>query len=47
MPGNLAHDLGGAVVEQAGDHEALAILNLHFSLGAARGEGWNGESRRW
>ncbi len=43
-PRHLAHNLGGAVVQQAGDDEALAILDLHLGLGTARGEGRNGKA---
>ena len=40
--GNVGEVLGGAMVEQAGEHEGLAVLQLDFGLGAAGGErgGW-------
>src|SRR5579864_2661771 len=42
--GNLAVNVGDAVVHQARDHETLAILQFKFGLSAARTECRNGES---
>ena len=39
--GNLGKLIGGAVVEQTGDGEALAALQLDLGLGAAGGDGRN------
>ena len=36
--GNLAHRAGHGVVHQAGDRERLAVAQLDFGLGAARGQ---------
>ena len=39
MPGTLREVLGHLVVQQAGDHEALAAFQFDFGLHAARARG--------
>src|ERR1035438_2933163 len=41
-PRNFVHDVGDAVIHEAGDDEALAILQLEFGVGLAGAEGRDG-----